>query len=134
MSPEPVEWGAGCGPERLSRQQNQLLDEAAAFGIRCGFTIPFHDNRGVIAAVTFAADERRPASRRNVEARAEVLQLMALFFHAHARRTLAGERVVAGVALSPREFECHRWSAHGRPERRSVGKECVRTGRSRWWP
>ncbi|HEY9537410.1 MAG TPA: LuxR family transcriptional regulator [Kiloniellaceae bacterium] len=113
-TPQPFEWGLGCGPERLSRQQKQLLDEAAAFGIRCGFTIPIHDNRGVIAAVTFAADERRPAFRRNVEARAEVLQLMALFFHAHARRKLAGERVVEGVALSPREFECLRWSAQGK--------------------
>src|SRR3546814_15128067 len=81
----------GCGPERLSRQQKQLLDEAAAFGIRCGFTIPIHDNRGVIAAVTFAVDERRPAFRRNVEARAEVLQPMALFFHAPARRNLSGQ-------------------------------------------
>src|SRR3546814_4076162 len=51
-TPQPFEWGLGCGPERLSRQQKQLLDEAAAFGIRCGFTIPIHDNRGVIAAVT----------------------------------------------------------------------------------
>src|SRR3546814_4577498 len=103
-----------CSSDLLSRQQKQLLDEAAAFGIRCGFTIPIHDNRGVIAAVTFAADERRPAFRRNVEARAEVLQLMALFFHAHARRTLAGERVVEGVAPSPREFECLRGSAQGK--------------------
>src|SRR3546814_13057027 len=39
---------------------------------------------------------------------------MALFFHAHARRKLAGERVVEGVALSPREFECLRWSAQGK--------------------
>src|SRR3546814_11153126 len=35
-TPQPFEWGLGCGPERLSRQQKQLLDEAAAFGIRCG--------------------------------------------------------------------------------------------------
>src|SRR3546814_11705315 len=47
-------------------------------------------------------------------ARAEVLQLMALFFHAHARRKLAGERVVERVALSPREFECLRRSAQGK--------------------
>src|SRR3546814_1152580 len=28
-TPQPFEWGLGCGPERLSRQQKQLLDEAA---------------------------------------------------------------------------------------------------------
>src|SRR3546814_5435889 len=33
-TPQPFEWGLGCGPERLSRQQKQLLDEAAAYGDR----------------------------------------------------------------------------------------------------
>jgi LuxR family transcriptional regulator, activator of conjugal transfer of Ti plasmids len=112
--PQPFEWGLSCGLVRLSRHQKQLLDEAAGFGIRCGFTIPIHDTSGIVAAVTFAADERRPAFRRNIAARAEVLQLMALFFHAHARRKLGAERAVEGVALSPREFECLRWSAQGK--------------------
>ena len=35
------------------------MEEAAAFGIRYGFTVPVHDNRGLIAAVTFAIDQRR---------------------------------------------------------------------------
>ena len=39
---------------------------------------------------------------------------MALYFHAHARRKLAADRVVDGAALSPREFECLEWAAQGK--------------------
>ncbi|MGE0333846.1 MAG: autoinducer binding domain-containing protein [Gammaproteobacteria bacterium] len=111
---EPFEWGMGVGPRELTKRQQQLFDEAAGFGIRCGFTIPIHDGRGPVAAVTFAADAHHPAFRRSVEAHAEVLQLMALYFHAHARRKLSSDRVVDGVALSPREFECLEWAAQGK--------------------
>lgn len=111
---EPFEWGLGVGSAKLLKKQQQLFDEAAQFGIRCGFTIPIHDGRGPIAAMTFAADLRRPAFRRSVEAHALVLQLMAMYFHAHVRRKLAPDRVVDGVALSPREYECLEWAAKGK--------------------
>jgi len=111
---EPFEWGLGVGPAALTKRQQQFFDEAATFDIRCGFTIPIHDGRGPIAAVTFVADARHPPFRRTVEAHAQVLQLMAMFFHVHARRKLASDRVVDGIALSPREFECLEWSAQGK--------------------
>ena len=38
----------------------------------------------------------------------------AMYFHAHARRKVAPDRVVDGVALSPREFECLDWAAQGK--------------------
>jgi LuxR family transcriptional regulator, activator of conjugal transfer of Ti plasmids len=53
---------------------------------------------GPIAAVTFAADEDRTAAfSRRVEEHREVLQPMAMYFHAHARRKLAPDRVVETV-------------------------------------
>lgn len=110
----PFQWGLDAAPCRLSRRQQQLLEEAAAFGIRCGFTIPIYDGRSAVASITFAADGRPSAFRCTVEAHAEALQLMAFFFHAHARRKLASQRVVEGVTLSPREFECLQWSARGK--------------------
>ena len=64
---EPFEWGQEFTVKRLSKPQCALLDEAAQFGIRCGFTVPVHDSRGPVAAVTFAADERRPAFQRCIE-------------------------------------------------------------------
>ena len=110
-SPEPFEWGQEFASQRLSKAQYALLDEAAQFGIRCGFTVPIHDPRGPIAAVTFATDERRPQFQRCIERHRAVLQLMAMYFHAHARRRLSVNRVVDGIALSPREFECLQWAA-----------------------
>lgn len=111
---EPFEWGQEFAAKRLSKSQCALLDEAAQFGIRCGFTVPIHDSRGPVAAVTFAADERRPTFQRCIEQNRSVLQLMAMYFHAHARRRLSINRVIDGVALSPREFECLEWAAQGK--------------------
>src|SRR5216684_8323644 len=65
--------------------------------------------------VTFAADEHRGAAfSRRIEAHRQVLQLMAMFFHAHVRRKLSPDRVINGVSLSPREFECLEWAAQGK--------------------
>lgn len=111
---EPFEWGNGIELPKLSDAQRQLFEEAAKFGIRYGFTIPIHDGRGPVAAVTFASDEQGPTFRRCVEAHHHVLQLMALYFHASARRKLRSDRIVDGVALSPREYQCLEWSAAGK--------------------
>lgn len=111
---EPFEWGQEFPSQRLSKPQCALLEEAACCGIRCGFTVPVHDSRGPIAAVTFAADERRASFQRCIEHHRHVLQLMAMYFHAHARRRLSASRVIDGIALSPREFECLGWAAKGK--------------------
>jgi LuxR family transcriptional activator of conjugal transfer of Ti plasmids len=111
---EPFEWGHEFPSQRLSKPQCALLDEAAEFGIRCGFTVPIHDSRGAVAAITFAADERRPPFQRCIEQNRRVLQLLAMYFHAHARRRLSINRVIDGIALSPREFECLEWAAQGK--------------------
>lgn len=111
---EPFEWGNSIECKELSDSERQLFEEAARFGIRYGFTIPIHDGRGPVAAVTFASDEQSPTFRRCVETHRRVLQLMALYFHASARRKLRSDRVVDGVALSPREYQCLEWSAAGK--------------------
>ena len=102
------------GPPTRSELERELFEEAASFGIRCGFTVPVHDSKGSVAAVTFAADERRPHFERSIKKRAQVLQLMAIYFHAHARRKLLAHDPINGVALSPREIECLKWAAQGK--------------------
>jgi LuxR family transcriptional regulator, activator of conjugal transfer of Ti plasmids len=111
---EPFEWGQELLFGNLSKRQRALLDEARQFGIRCGFTVPIHDSRGPIAAVTFAADERRATFQRRIEQHRHVLQLMAMYFHAHARHRVTPNRVVDGVVLSPRELECLEWATQGK--------------------
>ncbi len=111
---EPFEWGPGMARSTLSPQQLELLDDAAFFGIRYGFTIPIHDSHGAIAAITYASQERGPVFQRCIERNGRVLQLMALYFHSHARRKVVTDRLVDGVALSPRELECLEWAARGK--------------------
>lgn len=111
---EPFDWGNTIEMNGLSVAQHQLLEDAAAFGIRYGFTIPIHDGRGPVAAVTFASDDPSPTFRRCIIEHRRVLQLMALYFHASARRKLQTGRIVDGIAMSPREYECLEWSAAGK--------------------
>jgi LuxR family transcriptional regulator, activator of conjugal transfer of Ti plasmids len=112
---EPFQWGLNSTASILSRPQQELFKDAARFGIARGFTIAIHDGRSPIAAVTFAADEHRGAAfSRRIEAHGQVLQLMAMYFHAHVRRQLSPDRVIDGVSLLPREFECLEWAAQGK--------------------
>ncbi|MDE2183695.1 MAG: LuxR family transcriptional regulator [Alphaproteobacteria bacterium] len=111
---EPFEWGLGADDFDLSKQQQTFFDEAAEFGIRCGFTIPIKDARGPVAAVTFASDVRRPEFQRSIQANARVLQLMAISLHAHARRKLYTDIDIKGVHLTARERECMHWAAQGK--------------------
>lgn len=111
---QPFEWGLDVGSVSRSKPQQELFEKAAMFGVRFGFTIPIHDNRGAVAAVTFAADQRQPQFQRFISEHAQVLQLMAMYFHAHARRALVKDHPLNGVALSPRELECLRWAAQGK--------------------
>jgi LuxR family transcriptional regulator, activator of conjugal transfer of Ti plasmids len=112
--PEPFKWGLGIHLKKMTTAQRELLDEASSFGIRHGFTVPIHDGRGPVAAFTFAAGARRLAFERCVEDHERTLQLMALYFHAHARGKLASERNIGGILLSAREFECLAWAAQGK--------------------
>jgi DNA-binding CsgD family transcriptional regulator len=112
--PEPFKWGSGTSMVAETKPEQELFAEAATFGIRYGFTVPIHDNHRPIAAVTFAADDRRPRFEKCINEHARVLQLMAMYFHSHAGRRLARDRLIGGVSLSPREFECLEWAARGK--------------------
>jgi len=111
---EPFEWGENVAGTRGSPLEGAVFAEARAFGINCGFTIPIQDNRGPVAAVTFASDVRRPDFERVIGLNRRALQLMAISLHAHVRRKLWQEPRANGVKLSPRELECLHWAAQGK--------------------
>ncbi|MBW7970171.1 LuxR family transcriptional regulator [Bradyrhizobium sp. BR 10289] len=114
QNPEPFRWGIDFRCQTSSKAQRQLFDEAAQFGIRFGFTVPIHDGHGPISALTFATDERRPQFEKCIDSYARVLQLMAMYFHAHVRRKLGNEHAIDGIRLSRREVECLEWAAQGK--------------------
>ena len=111
---DPFRWGVDLPSRSSSIAEQQLFDEAAQFGIKFGFTIPIHDGRGPVAALTFASDYRSSPFDKSVTGQARVLQLMALYFHAHVRRKLNSATNVAATRLSPRELECLEWASQGK--------------------
>jgi LuxR family transcriptional activator of conjugal transfer of Ti plasmids len=113
-TPEPFRWGSGLTAGQLSSVQHELLDEASEFGIRFGFTVPIHDGRSPVAALTFATDVRRPQFERCINSHGRALQLMAMYFHAHVQRKLPGDRKIGEALLSPREVQCLEWAAEGK--------------------
>ncbi|MEY9981486.1 LuxR family transcriptional activator of conjugal transfer of Ti plasmids [Bradyrhizobium yuanmingense] len=110
----PFRWGLGFGPPVRSRNERELFEEAAGFGIRYGFTIPIHDSRGAIAIVTFATDQRRTEFEKSIRKHGPVLRVMAMYFDARARPCSSADRQIDGVLLSPREIECLEWYSRGK--------------------
>ncbi|WP_245318538.1 LuxR family transcriptional regulator [Bradyrhizobium sp. DOA1] len=113
-STDPFQWGLDVPSRPISPAQRKFFDEASEFGIRLGFTVPIHDEDGAVAALTFAADQRRPQFEKCIDQNALVLQLMARCFHWHVRRKLLHELTIDGIRLSPREVECLDWAAKGK--------------------
>ena len=113
-NPEPFSWGVGAHSRAYTLLQQRLFDEASQHGLRLGFTVPIHDDRGAIAALTFATDQRVAAFERCVDTHSRVLQLTALYFHAHVRRTLFDGDEIGVVRLSRRELECLQWASQGK--------------------
>lgn len=111
---DPFEWGEGIWGNSLTSRQARLMDEAAEFGIRCGFSFPIHDRCCRYASVTFAVNQRPQSFRQSFAKHKQVLQILAFLFHAAARDTLGPRRLVGGVLLSPRELECLEWAAKGK--------------------
>ncbi|MER8792329.1 LuxR family transcriptional regulator [Mesorhizobium sp. M0983] len=109
----PFLWESDFRGVEISQVQQRLFAEAAEFGICCGLTIPIVDRRGRVAAMTFAA--REPSAFLRVAERCEqALQFMATCFHIHVRRKLSANRLVDGILLTPREYECLQWAARGK--------------------
>ncbi len=88
--------------------------EAAEYGIRFGRTIPIHNRRGPVAAVTFATDRCYPTFSSSIRRNADTLELIALYFHAHVSRTLG---IVRNVYLTDRERQCLYWASLGKSAR-----------------
>ena len=113
-APRSFIWGPGSNCDTRSDSRAEFFEEAARFGIRCGFTIPIHDGQPHVAALTLAADARQSSFNRAIERSEAALQLVAALFHRAARRALLPDRVVDSVTLAPREYECLALAAKGK--------------------
>lgn len=115
LTSDPFDWSADLASD--DEAALRFFGEASDFGIRYGRTVPIHDRRGWIAAVTYATDRMRPAYRACVSRNADILQLIALYFHAHAQRAFDLEDLYSGPHLTDRELECLYWASQGKSAR-----------------
>lgn len=110
----PFLWGRGLDGTALHASQQAFFEEASAFGIAAGFTIPLAVVASRFAAATFASDKNATSLGKLVEAHASALHLISLLFHKKAEAVIFGDRQIAGVKLTRREYECLSWAAQGK--------------------
>lgn len=108
----PLEWHRDAMLTDAAPCERELFEDAAAFGIRCGFVIPLR-GIGKVAGAAFVADEPHAKFQRCIAANKRTLLLMAVLVHLQAARLLTAPDV-SGVRLTPRELDCLRWAAHGK--------------------
>lgn len=119
----PFAWSDMKNRRSLSGPQRQLFDEADAFGLRQGFTVPIHAPGGGDGLVALSTDLAPREFTSEVGHSRHVLHLLAL--HYHTRATAAWQRAgsgrgkseVAAPQRSPitgREADCLLWTARGK--------------------
>lgn len=96
-------------PGNLSPQQRKLFAEAAEFGIRDGFTIPFHTAEGATAVLSFAFGSVEQL--KEVMTAQSRLKLLAVYYHTAVERLLDVE--VPEDELSSIERQCLTGIANG---------------------
>ncbi len=108
-------WDGSRPSTPTSLAQRRLFREASAFGINNGVTVPIHGGFGQLAAFTLAGEDRDPAFPRYASEALDMLHLLGLYYHAHARAKLQlGLLNVDQSPLTQRELQCLVWMAKGK--------------------
>jgi DNA-binding CsgD family transcriptional regulator len=102
--PHPFGWDSHFGGDDPFGRR--FFDEACAFGIRHGYTIPIHHWHGRFAALTFASDEQYAAFLHTTRSHALALRIIAYQFHRQVRAKLEPLHILTGVHLTCRERQC----------------------------
>lgn len=110
----PFFWNSVSPAGDATPAQRRLFAEAADVGLNSGFTVPIHDGKGGVAAVTFASAQMPKALMRELKEQRSNIHLAALYFHVHARQKLEAPLALERPHLSPREVACLRWLALGK--------------------
>ena len=110
----PFAWSADRFDTELTNKQKWFLEEASAFGIRHGVTIPIHDRQGKVATLTLAACDAHSAFRARVEQYRHELHLIAIYLHAQLRNVTPAPNTPLRPCLTQRERSCLQWAARGK--------------------
>ncbi len=110
----PFFWNETAFGRDITPRQRRFFGEAREFGVRSGFTVPIHDGRGGVAALSLASDQNLRMLRRSTREDLSRIHLAALYFHVHARQKLESIIERDRPHLSPREIACLQWLALGK--------------------
>ncbi|WP_245442680.1 LuxR family transcriptional regulator [Mesorhizobium hawassense] len=107
---EAFRWSEVYNDESTTEDERRVLDEAAAFGLRSGVSVPLHGPDGSFAIMNFAQARDGEFPNRTIT----YLQLAALHFHLRVAEFANAAGIESTSNLSPREKECILWTAKGK--------------------
>lgn len=110
----PFFWNSIRRDRHTTAAQRRLFAEAADFHINSGFTVPIHDGKGGVAAVSLASAQNPKALMREMKTHLNSIHLATLYLHVHARQKLESTIEIERPHLSPREVACLQWVALGK--------------------
>lgn len=93
---------------------HRVMNEAAAFGLRAGISMPIHSPQGEFGVLSFALDAASPHASDVTRHALPRIQLLAAYLHEAVRRVSGRGQGVQGRTLTERERECLRWAADGK--------------------
>lgn len=106
----PLHW-----TESLYTDSRELWEEAGAFGIRHGMSIPVHERSGVKSMVSLTRDQPIDRDVRELESMMAGARVLATCTHVAATRLMVPRMLeTVDPVLTPREAECLNWAARGK--------------------
>jgi LuxR family transcriptional regulator, activator of conjugal transfer of Ti plasmids len=109
----PFSWSIAESDINLTKKQKLFFEEARAFGINHGLTIPIHERQGKVATLTISGCGSRSAFDERMEQYRHELHLIAIYLHARLRATPQSNPPLRPF-LTQRERSCLQWVARGK--------------------
>ena len=94
-------------------KEEKMMQEAAAYGLRDGVTMPVHSPQGELGILSLSIDAPPEHARHTAQAAIPYVQLLASHLHQAVRR-INGLMADEGPNLTVRERECLSWAADGK--------------------
>ena len=116
VSTQMLQWDGRDGRSAKSPKERRLFDDALSFKIRTGLTVRIPASQNEFAAFTLAVDDRSLGLDRFIETSQELLQMVALTYHAHVSAKIgrAPGGGQTGSLLTQRERQCLAWISDGK--------------------
>ncbi|MER8989473.1 LuxR family transcriptional regulator [Mesorhizobium sp. M0843] len=103
-------WSEVYNDRSTTEDERRVFDEAAAFGLRSGISVPLRGLDGSFAIMSFAQPWGRECRNRTIT----YLQLASLHFHLMVTKLANSSNNGEAPNLSSREKECILWTARGK--------------------